>query len=150
MRKLILTAAAFAATSAAAAEMGDMVRIDGGSFTMGSTDGLADERPPHRVSVATFLLDRRPVTNSEFAIFLNMKGRAREPDGTKLFDIDDGDARIREKGGRFEAWTEQADHPVVEASWYGARAYCASKGKRLPTEAEWEFAARGTEGRRYP
>lgn len=131
------------------AEQG-MVKLAGGVFKMGAADGLADERPPHEVSVRSFMIDVRPVTNDEFAVFLNHVETSRDEKGRKLFDIDDTDARISLSGNRFAAHSNQAVHPVVEASWYGATAYCAWKGKRLPTEAEWEFAARGREGRKYP
>lgn len=127
-----------------------MVKLSGGTFKMGSTEGLADERPPHEVSVRGFMIDVRPVTNDEFAAFLNHVGTARDQKGRKLFDVDDTDARISLSGNRFAPSPNQSDHPVVEASWYGAKAYCAWRGKRLPTEAEWEFAARGREGRKYP
>jgi iron(II)-dependent oxidoreductase len=133
-----------------AADPGDMARIAGGAFTMGRDDGPADERPAHRVTLAPFLIDRLPVTNAEFAAFLNANGGPMGKDGRRLFDWDDWDARIHTVGGAFRADPGFADRPVVEPSWPGAAAYCAWKGKRLPTEAEWERAAKGTEGRKYP
>ena len=116
---------------------------------MGSDDGPADERPVHRVTLAAFFIDRYPVTNARFAEFLNAVGpfnAKRE----RLFDIDDPDAKIHRTGGTWTAARGYEDHPVVEASWAGARDYCAWRGRRLPSEAEWEKAARGTDGRRYP
>lgn len=128
----------------------DMVRISGGAFTMGSDSEAADERPAHRVTLGLFLIDRRPVTQAEFAAFLNAIGRLVDEAGRRLYDWDDGDARIHRADGRFRADPGFEGHPVNEASWFGARAYCAWRGKRLPTEAEWERAAKGTEGRTYP
>jgi iron(II)-dependent oxidoreductase len=127
----------------------EMVRIPAGSFTMGRDDGPADERPAHRLAMAAFEIDRGPVTNAAFARFLDAAGPTNAR-GEGLFDVDDPDARIHRRGTRWLADAGYEDHPVVEASWPGARDYCAWGGKRLPTEAEWEYAARGAAGHPYP
>ena len=116
---------------------GEMVPVPGGVFLMGNSDGPEDERPQHQVNVAEFFLDRTPVTNAQFAQFLNAKG-TQAADGQRWYDIDDNDARIHRRGDKWTADAGSENHPVVEASWYGAVAYCAWLGKRLPTEAEWE------------
>jgi len=126
-----------------------MVRVPGGVFLMGSSDGPEDERPQHQVDVGEFFIDRTPVTNAQFAQFLSAKG-TQAADGQTWYDIDDNDARIHRWGSNWMADAGSENHPVVEASWYGAVAYCAWLGKRLSTEAEWEKAARSTEGRKYP
>jgi iron(II)-dependent oxidoreductase len=126
-----------------------MVRVPAGAFLMGSNEGPADERPQHKVTIREFLIDRNKVTNDQFAKFLNSVGPAG-PKGEKYFDVDDDDARVHRREGRWRADSGHENHPVVEASWDGAVAYCAWAGKRLPTEAEWEKAARGTDGRKYP
>jgi iron(II)-dependent oxidoreductase len=138
-------------TSAAAdsKNVSEMIRVPAGMFLMGSHDGPEDERPQHQVNLAEFLIDRTPVTNAQFARFLNAKG-AQAADGQRWYDTDDNDARIHRREGQWTADAGSENHPVVEASWYGAVAYCAWLGKRLPTEAEWEKAARGTDGRKYP
>jgi formylglycine-generating enzyme required for sulfatase activity len=141
--------AAIAGADARAAES-DMVRLAGGNFTMGSERGLADERPAHPMAVKPCWIDRRPVTNAEFAAFLQKLGSTTNASGQHLFDWDDGDAQIHRVNGRWRADPGFEQHPVVEATWYGARDYCRAEGKRLPTEAEREFAARGREGRSYP
>ena len=127
----------------------EMVSIPAGPLTMGSDNGPEDERPAHRVELPAFSIDRTPVTNADFAVFLNGAGPVNSA-GERLFDVDDNDARIHKKGERWAADAGFENHPVVEVSWFGARDYCAWAGKRLPTEAEWEKAARGTDGRRYP
>ena len=127
----------------------DMARIAGGAFTMGSERGLADERPAHAVTLKSFLIDRRPVTNAEFAAFLEQLGGHTNARGQHLFDWNDGDARLRKVQGRWRADPGFEQHPANEMTWFGARDYCAALGKRLPTEAEREFAARGKEGRTY-
>jgi iron(II)-dependent oxidoreductase len=144
-----LLIACFAAAPPAQASEPAIVRIAGGTFMMGSEHGLADERPAHPVTVKSFFIDRRPVTNAEFAEFLRQFG-ARNARGQHLFDDDDSDARIERVAGRWRAHKGFEDHPAVEMTWYGARDFCRWKNKRLPTEAEWEFAARGREGRAYP
>ena len=127
-----------------------MLRLEGGSFTMGSDTGLADERPAHGVTLRSFMIDRLPVTNREFAAFLERNGDTRNGRGQNLFDWDDRDARLHQVDGKWRADPGFEDHPVIEASWYGARDYCQAQDKRLPSEAEWEFAARGRAGRTYP
>lgn len=127
----------------------EMVRIPAGAFVMGSDEGAPDERPRHRVTLKEFFIDRTPVTNAQFAQFLNAAG-PRATDGQRWYDSDDNDARIHGREGKWVADPSAEDHPVVEVPWYGAVAYCAWAGKHLPTEAEWEKAARGTDGRKYP
>ncbi|MBI3000958.1 MAG: SUMF1/EgtB/PvdO family nonheme iron enzyme [Deltaproteobacteria bacterium] len=116
---------------------------------MGSDNGPADERPAHKVELPAFTMDKFPVTNAQFAVFLNTVGPVNSK-GENLFDVADPDARIHKRGGKWVADAGFENHPVVEVSWFGAGDYCAWAGKRLPTEAEWEKAARGTDGRKYP
>jgi iron(II)-dependent oxidoreductase len=127
----------------------ELISVPAGPLMMGSTTGPADERPTHRIEVAAFSIDKTPVTNRQFAEFLNAVGPANTR-RQRLYDADDGDARIHRKGTSWVADAGFEEHPVLEASWYGARDYCQWVGKRLPTEPEWEKAARGTDGRKFP
>ena len=109
-----------------------MVPIHSGEFAMGSDRGQDDEQPVHRVSVKAFYLDAYEVTVSHYAEFL----ASQKPDLPFKWN--------EATGGAHE------NKPVIGVNWYDARDYCRWVGKRLPTEAEWELAARGTEGRVYP
>ncbi len=140
---------ALAAGASANRNGGEMVIIPAGPFWMGDDHGPEDERPRHQVVLAEFLMNRTKVTNAQFASFMNAKG-THAASGQRWYDTDDNDARIHRRNGRWTADAGHENHPVVEASWYGALAYCHWLGRRLPTEAEWEKAARGGDGRKYP
>ena len=128
---------------------GDMVRIPAGTFRMGSNapEAFIDEQPVRTVNVPAFSMDRYEVTNAEYKRFVDanpqwQKGRiqARYHDGDYL-----------KHWNRNNYPSGKANHPVVYVSWYAANAYATWAGKRLPTEAEWEKAARGRLiGRKYP
>ena len=146
----LLLVALIAPASAAGANDGvDMQKIPAGPFFMGRDDGPADERPQHRIDLPEFFIDRLPVTNAQFAQFLQAKG-AQGAAGERWYDVDDNDARIHRRDAKWQADAGFENHPVVEVSWFGAVAYCGWSGKRLPTEAEWEKSARGTDGRKFP
>jgi iron(II)-dependent oxidoreductase len=127
-----------------------MVLIPAGTFMMGSEDGERYEHPVHEVDLEAFYIDVYEVTNAQFAEFLNEEGN-QEEDGAAWLDADGEYVRIHREDGEWAVDTGYADYPVVEVSWYGARAFCEWRGARLPTEAEWEKAARGgLEGAKYP
>lgn len=132
-----------------ASTMHELARVPAGYFAMGSAAGRADEQPVHQVYLDDFYIDRFEVNNDQYAAFLNDIGRNEDGEGHLLFDVRDPDAQIRydEEYAPIPG-TEQ--RPVAEVSWYGARAYCTWAGLQLPTEAMWEKAARGTDGRIYP
>jgi len=129
----------------------EIVYVSKGEFLMGSDECDPDdfEYPEHTVYLDAYWVYKHEVTNAQFAVFLNAQGNQEEGGMTWLEDVDE-DARIRQSGGEWVPDSGYGDHPVVEVSWYGAQAYCEWAGGRLPTEAEWEKAARGTDGRTYP
>jgi formylglycine-generating enzyme required for sulfatase activity len=131
----------------------EMVYVPGGEFVMGSDDDMEEEKPSHQVYLDDFWIDRTEVTFGLYVRFLNdLGGHIRTCEGHDCMEPgeDDKDSRILYQGGQYAVEAGFEAYPMVEVSWYGARAYCAWAGKRLPTEAEWEKAARGTDARRYP
>lgn len=115
------------------------VKVPAGSFEMGANDGAADEKPVHQVKGAAFEMDRYEVTNARYAACV-AAGKCTKPSLTSS----------KTRPGYFTD-AKFADYPVIFVSWSQASAYCSYAGGRLPTEAEWERAAKGTDGpRTYP
>ncbi len=116
------------------------ILIKAGTFTMGSPDGegLEDERPQHIVTITKdYYLGKYEVTNRQFAKFLNEQGN-REELGIKWYK----GKFIRKVKGIYKVKKGKENYPVQFVNWYGAKAYCKWVGGRLPTEAEWEYAAK--------
>ena len=127
----------------------ELLYIPAGEFQMGSTSGNPDEAPVHTVALDGYWLDRTEVTNLMFANFLNAVGNKLEG-GVNWLNTLDPHVQIVKMGGGWESQIGKENHPSVGQSWYGANAYCEWAGRHLPTEAQWEYAARGTDGRRFP
>jgi len=107
-----------------------MVFVEGGTFQMGSNSGDSDEKPVHTVTVSSFYMDKTEVTQAEYR---KVMGKNPSYFSDRFFDSCD-------------------DCPVENVSWHHANEYAKKVGKRLPTEAEWEYAARGgnkSKGYRY-
>jgi formylglycine-generating enzyme required for sulfatase activity len=108
-----------------------MVYVPAGEFEMGSTEGRDDEQPVHTVMLDGFWIDQTEVTNAQYALCV-------------------AEGACRESAYAHDGSYNGENYPVVGVSWQDAANYCAWVGGRLPTEAEWEKAARGTDGRTYP
>ena len=128
----------------------EMILIPAEEFVMGSPEGVGndDEHPQHTVYLDDFLVGKYEVTNEQYVEFLNAIGR--NDDGAGHIYLNTDIAAIRLKNQIYKALKGWTDYPVVGVSWYGANAYAEWTGGRLPTEAEWEKAARGTDGREWP
>jgi serine/threonine-protein kinase len=126
-----------------------MVHVPSGDFEMGSSEAGSHAEPVHTVSLRAFWIDRTEVTNAQFANFLSSEANQTEG-GVTWLDLADEDCLVERVDGGYRPKGGYADHPVVEVSWFGAAAYCDWAGARLPTEAEWEYAARGPASSSYP
>jgi formylglycine-generating enzyme required for sulfatase activity len=126
-----------------------LVYIPAGDFEMGFGLGNPDALPVHTVSLDAYWIDKTEVTNAMFVNFLNNFGNQTEG-GVVWLDVTDPLVWVSDKGGVWQALSDKDDYPIVGVSWYGARAYCAWAGRSLPTEAQWEYAAKGTDGFRFP
>ncbi|MCC2641660.1 MAG: uncharacterized protein K0S45_2073 [Nitrospira sp.] len=121
----------------------DMLLVPAGEFTMGTSagsDGLPDERPLRLVFLNAFWIDRYEVTNEAYQRFVQATGHQAPAHASQASTLWEHNAPL--------PGIEQ--HPVVNVSWLDAVDFCRWAQKRLPTEAEWEKAARGTDGRTYP
>jgi len=165
---LLLAGVALGAT----APDGGMVLVPAGEFVMGSPDGGWDEAPPRRLQVRAFLIDRTPVTNAQFARWVRDANAGDRIEGgwwrysaEGCRDLLAGDRAADSPrhravtaalaamagGGSGDALIKaQADLPVRGVTWRDAAAFAAARGCRLATEAEWEKAARGSDGRIFP
>ncbi|MBE9136539.1 SUMF1/EgtB/PvdO family nonheme iron enzyme [Nodosilinea sp. LEGE 07088] len=153
-----------------------MILVPAGTYPIGS-DEAEDTQPVHQVSLDSFWIDRDEVTNAQYAEFLNSlaiaplqdapAGRVRSgnlpqaaapvliegAEGNQqqpLIALDDEHSRIAIQNEQFVAQSGYEQHPVTETTWRGAQQFCEWRGARLPTEVEWEAAARGKQGRLYP
>ena len=115
------------------ADPNPMALIPAGKFIMGFDDRMPDEGPQHKVNLSSFWIDYYEVTNAQYKKFIDATNR-RSPSHFRNRTYPEG----------------KANHPVTEVTWYDADAYCKWAGKRLPTDEEWEKAARGTDGRMFP
>jgi len=134
-------------------EYSEMVFIPAGYFIMGNNDYEIDERPSHEVYLDEFWINKYPVTNKQYATFLNEyleKNVGQRSNLSNFFEIPGEDSKIQFDGIKYIVVDSYDHHPVINVTWHGAEAYCRFYGMRLPTEAEWEKAARGTDDRLYP
>jgi formylglycine-generating enzyme required for sulfatase activity/serine/threonine protein kinase len=127
-----------------------MVSIPGGSFFMGSDDDLPIEKPAHQVTLAPYCIDRYEVTVEAYKACSDA-GRCKRAGTTDEWDgIKDSERKVFDPLCNVRDPLGRARHPINCVDWEMADKFCRERGGRLPTEAEWEFAARGPDGRKFP
>ncbi len=141
----------------------EMVLIDAATFRMGTTldelrdlyaicgpilgdagckqQGFEAELPSHQVTLDAYYIDVYETTNEQFVVFLNEQGN-QDGGGVQWYEAGDPSARITFADSAWSAISSYGNHPATEVTWFGAQGYCEWRGGRLPTEAEWEMAAR--------
>ncbi len=130
-------------SSTAIQSLKNMILVPSGFFIMGSNNHGEDESPEHKTYLDSYYIDRYEVSANNFALFLN------DVNNLNGYYFDNKYGTLFYKG-QYQARKGFANHPINNVRWKGAYEYCRWKGKRLPTEAEWEKAARGEDGRIYP
>jgi formylglycine-generating enzyme required for sulfatase activity len=128
------------------------IPVQGGSFLMGNEKGETDEKPVHQVKLNDYKISRTEVTTDQFIVFLNAikcnsDGSFTDSEYGKVDYINIASSAIEYNGTDFvfkgNSYAATADCPAFYVTWHGANAFCKWAGGRLPSEAEWEFAARG-------
>ena len=127
-----------------------MIDVPGGKFYMGSDDDLDLEKPAHRVSIGRFCMDRFEVTTADYKACSDRGECKRASRTNEWAGITDGERKAFDPLCNIREADSLGRHPINCVTWEMAQTYCAWQDKRLPTEAEWEFAARGPDGRKYP
>jgi len=126
-----------------------LINVSGGTFEMGCTSEqehcMGNEKPVHTVTVDDFQISNYEITNQQYADFMNEieAGSDGSYDGTEYLKMDIDGCEVNYFRGQFVPESGKENHPVIKVTWYGAKAFCEHHSGRLPTEAEWEFAARG-------
>ncbi len=122
---------------------GEIVKVNGGSFNIGET---TNNQIPQTIIVADFSISKYEITNSQYATFMNAINANEDGSdwwGTLYLEMESRFCQISYTNGVFKAKKGKENYPVTTVTWCGARAYAKHYGGRLPTEIEWEFAARG-------
>lgn len=128
-----------------------MILVSAGTFTMGSAIRAADEKPAHKVFLDAFYISKYEVTNAEYYRFwLSLQDSNTGVEAVEYKHTPENFTHLAHIGNWPERATKFPNHPVVGVSWHDAKAYAEWKGMRLPTEAEWEKAARGYSDRIWP